>query len=130
MATALGDETQSLRTVHSVFAGQVRAGEVDIEALLGTCRRADRARARAVGGLRADVVDARAEERPWLPLSTDLTVHLLDEARCEWILLVNRARHTSDGYASVDIQFWDVEDTAPRLVAYGTQVKFFTFPEV
>ena len=57
-------------------------------------------------------------------------VHILDEARCEWVLGVNRARHASDGYASTDIELWDVDGATPRLVAYGTQVMFFTFPSV
>jgi acyl-CoA thioesterase len=72
-----------------------------------------------------------AQERPWRPPSADLTVHVLGEARSEWVLAVNRARYAGDGYASTDAELWDVDSADhPRLVAYGTQVMFFTFPEV
>ena len=62
----------------------------------------------------------------WLPPSADLTVHLLGDARSEWILARNRARHADDGYASVEIELWDPH---LGLVVYGTQTMFFTFPE-
>jgi len=62
----------------------------------------------------------------WLPPSADLTVHVLGDARSEWILARNRARHAGDGYASVEIELWD---PPARLVAYGTQTMFFTFPD-
>jgi hypothetical protein len=68
-------------------------------------------------------------QEAWLPPSADLTVHVLDDARAEWILAVNRARHAGDGYASVDMELWDMEAPAPKLVAYGTQVMFFSFPK-
>jgi acyl-CoA thioesterase len=76
-------------------------------------------------------VGERLGPRPeaWLPPSADLTVHVLDDARAEWILAVNRARHAGDGYASVDMELWDMEAPAPKLVAYGTQVMFFSFPK-
>jgi acyl-CoA thioesterase len=61
----------------------------------------------------------------WLPPSADLTVHLLGDARSEWVLGRKRARHAGDGYASVEIELWD----PPTLVAYGTQTMFFTFPD-
>ncbi len=63
----------------------------------------------------------------WLAPSADLTVHVLDTARSEWLLAVNRARHASDGYASVDMELWDPDGW--RIVAYGTQVCFMSFPE-
>jgi len=66
------------------------------------------------------------QSRPWLPPSADLTVHLLGEARSEWLLARNRARHAGDGYASVELELWD---PARGLVAYGTQLMVFTFPE-
>ena len=65
----------------------------------------------------------------WLPPSADFTVHVLDDARAEWILGVNRARHAGDGYASVDMELWDMEAAEPKLVAYGTQMMFFSFPK-
>ncbi len=61
----------------------------------------------------------------WLPPSADLTVHVLGDARSEWILARHRARHAGDGYASVEIELWD---PPARLVAYGTQTMFFTLP--
>lgn len=63
---------------------------------------------------------------PWLPPSADLTVHLLGEARAEYLLARNRARHAGDGYASVEIELWDPTE---GLVAYGTQMMFFSFPD-
>lgn len=65
--------------------------------------------------------------RQWLPPSADLTVHVLDHARSDWVLGVNRARHAGDGYASADMELWDVDGDEPRLVAYGTQMMVFTF---
>ncbi|HUI48798.1 MAG TPA: thioesterase family protein [Acidimicrobiia bacterium] len=69
-----------------------------------------------------------ARQRRWLPPSADLTVHVLDNARSEWVLGVNRARHAGQGYASADMELWDLE-AAPRLVAYGTQTMLFSFPK-
>ncbi|MGO9876695.1 MAG: acyl-CoA thioesterase [Acidimicrobiia bacterium] len=63
----------------------------------------------------------------YLPPSCDLTVHLFDDARTEWILAVNRARYAGDGYASTEMEIWDA--SCERLVAYGTQQMFFVFPE-
>jgi hypothetical protein len=60
----------------------------------------------------------------------DLTVHLLDRCRSEWVFAHNRARHTGNGYASVDMALWDLggDGTDPGLlVAYATQLCFFTF---
>ena len=68
----------------------------------------------------------------WFAPSVDLTVHLLDDCRSEWVLAHNRARHASDGYASGDMALWDCGPTGedePRLVLYATQVFFFTFPD-
>ena len=62
-------------------------------------------------------------ERPWFGPSADLTFHLLGACGPGWILGHNRARHASDGYASADMALWD----GNRLVAYATQVHFFTF---
>lgn len=67
---------------------------------------------------------------PWFSPSVDLTVHLLDDARSDWVLGVNTARWAGDGYASVDMALWDLGDDCrgePRLVAYATQICFFTF---
>jgi acyl-CoA thioesterase len=62
-------------------------------------------------------------DRPWFGPSADLTFHLLGECGTGWILGHNRARHAADGYASADMALWDGD----RLVAYATQVHFFTF---
>jgi acyl-CoA thioesterase len=61
--------------------------------------------------------------RPWFGPSADLTFHLLGPCRPGWVLAHNRARHADDGYASADMALWDGD----RLVAYATQVFFFTF---
>jgi acyl-CoA thioesterase len=70
-----------------------------------------------------------SEGRQWLPPSADLTVHVLGEARAEWVLGVNRARHADDGYASIDMELWDLDGPDPSLVAYATQTMIFTFPK-
>jgi acyl-CoA thioesterase len=62
----------------------------------------------------------------WYAPSTDLTVHVLNDARSEWVLAVNRARYAGDGYASADQELWDMHSSQPVLAAYGTQVMFFT----
>ena len=62
----------------------------------------------------------------WFGPSVDLTVHLLGGASSEWLLAHNHARHAGDGYASVDMELWD---PGRGLVAYGTQMMFFSFPE-
>ena len=56
--------------------------------------------------------------------SADLTVHILQDSRSEWLLAHNRARHAGDGYVSLEMRLWDPET---GLVAYGTQVSFFSF---
>jgi acyl-CoA thioesterase len=81
----------------------------------------------AMPGAVSEMVGPEARQRAWLPPSADLTVHVLEDARCEWLLSVNRARHAGDGYASADMELWDVDGPEPRLVAYGTQVMFFSF---
>lgn len=70
------------------------------------------------------------ERSEWFGPSVDLTFHLLGDCRSEWVLAHNRARHAGDGYASVDMALWDCGPEGrddPRLVAYATQVMFFTF---
>jgi acyl-CoA thioesterase len=68
----------------------------------------------------------RQTETVWYGPSADLTVHLLGETTAEWLFWVNRARHAGGGYASVEMELWD---PTPALVAYATQVMFFSFPE-
>lgn len=70
------------------------------------------------------------QDRMWFAPSVDLTVHVLDDCRSEWVLAHNRARFAGDGYASADMALWDCgpEGTdPPRLVAYATQLFLFTF---
>jgi acyl-CoA thioesterase len=62
----------------------------------------------------------------WLPPSADLTVHLLAEARSEWLLAHLRARRASDGYASLELAAWD---QTGQLVAHAVQIMFLTFPD-
>jgi acyl-CoA thioesterase len=69
-----------------------------------------------------DVMPAAVDERighyeeHFLPPSVDITVHLFDDARSEWILGVNRARFAGEGYASADMELWDMHSGAPRFV--------------
>jgi acyl-CoA thioesterase len=63
-------------------------------------------------------------EHDWYGPSADLTVHIVGEARSEWLLARNRARRAGDGYASVEVEIWD---PVMGLVAYGTQTMLFTF---
>jgi acyl-CoA thioesterase len=63
---------------------------------------------------------------PWAPPSADLTVHLLGEARSEWLLGHHRAHKAGDGYASTRIDLWDA---GGRLVAHATQVMVLVFPD-
>lgn len=65
-------------------------------------------------------------ERWWAP-SADLTVHLVGEARSEWVLAHLRAHRAGEGYASAEVALWD-PDPACGLVAFATQVMIFTFP--
>ena len=70
------------------------------------------------------------ERRGWFGPSVDLTVHLLDSCRTEWVLAHDRARFAGDGYASLDMALWDCGADgvdAPRFVAYATQFCFFAF---
>ncbi|MGH9112618.1 MAG: acyl-CoA thioesterase [Acidimicrobiales bacterium] len=62
----------------------------------------------------------------WYPPSADLTVHLLGEARSEWLLAQLRARRAIDGYASVECALWDEPG---QLVAHAAQVMFLSFPD-
>jgi acyl-CoA thioesterase len=62
-------------------------------------------------------------ERPWFGPSVDLTVHMCADWRSPWLLGHNTARWAGDGYASVDMALWD----GGTLVAYATQLSFFTF---
>jgi acyl-CoA thioesterase len=63
-------------------------------------------------------------EHDWYGPSADLTVHIVGDARSEWLLARNRARRAGDGYASVEVELWD---PATGLVAYATQTMIFTF---
>jgi len=72
------------------------------------------------------------QRRGWFAPSVDLTVHLLDSCRTEWVLAHNCARYAGDGYASIDMALWDLGQTGTdpaRLVAYATQLCIFTFTD-
>lgn len=60
----------------------------------------------------------------WFAPSADLTVHLLEPLRTEWILAHDRARWADDGWASAESTLWDETGT---LVAYATQMMLFTY---
>ena len=59
----------------------------------------------------------------WFAPSADLTVHLLEPLRTEWVLAHDRARWADDGWASAETTLWDQRGT---IVAYATQMMLFT----
>lgn len=117
------EATSSLRALWYRFDDPPRAddGTWDPLALVTLCD--------TMPGAVGERLGPDARQRRWLPPSADLTVHVLGEARSDWVLAVNRARHAGDGYASADMELWDVDGPAPRLVAYGTQTMIFSFPK-
>ena len=62
----------------------------------------------------------------WAP-SADLTVHVLGDHHADWVLARNRAHQAGDGYASLEVELWDPDSAT--LVAWGTQMMIFTFPD-
>jgi len=70
-------------------------------------------------------VAQKVGQEEWFGPSADFSIHLFEPARPGWLLAHNRARHAGDGYASVDMALWDPTDH--HLVAYATQVLFFSF---
>jgi acyl-CoA thioesterase len=60
----------------------------------------------------------------WFAPSADLTVHLLEPLRTEWVLAHDRARWADDGWASAESFLWDETGV---LVAYATQMMLFTY---
>ncbi len=115
------EPTSSLRAQWYRFDDPPRAddGTWDPLALAALCD--------TMPGAVGERVGPEGRSRQWLPPSADFTVHILGVARCEWVLAVNRARHAGDGYASADMELWDVETGPPRLVAYATQTMLFSF---
>jgi len=59
----------------------------------------------------------------WFAPSTDLSVHLLEPLRTEWVLAHARARWAGGGWASAEATLWDERGT---IVAYATQMMLFT----
>jgi acyl-CoA thioesterase len=117
------EPTTSLRAMWYRFDDPPRGddGTWDSLAVLALCD--------TMPGSVSERLGAEGQARQWLPPSADFTVHVLGEARGEWLLAVNRARHAGDGYASLDMEMWDADDVTPTLVAYATQVMFFSFPK-
>lgn len=60
----------------------------------------------------------------WFAPSADLTVHLFEPVRTEWVLAHDRARWADDGWASIETTMWDENR---QLIAYATQVVLFTY---
>jgi acyl-CoA thioesterase len=60
----------------------------------------------------------------WFAPSADLTVHLFEPLRTEWVLAHDRARWAGNGWASAESTLWDEAGT---LVAYATQMMLFTY---
>jgi len=59
---------------------------------------------------------------PFFAPSVDLTTHVLESTREEWILLRSRCRHASGGYATADNELWSRDG---RLLVYATQIMYF-----
>lgn len=53
--------------------------------------------------------------------SLDLTVHFLDNSSCDWLLTTAHARWARFGYATADVEIWDLDG---KLIAYATQMMF------
>ncbi|HWB66576.1 MAG TPA: thioesterase family protein [Mycobacteriales bacterium] len=60
----------------------------------------------------------------WFAPSADLTVHLFEPLRTEWVLAHDRARWADDGWASIETTMWD---EAGQVIAYATQMVLFTY---
>ena len=61
---------------------------------------------------------------PWFAPSADLTVHLFEPLKTDWVLAHDRARWADDGWASAESTLWAQDGT---LVAYATQMMLFTY---
>jgi acyl-CoA thioesterase len=61
---------------------------------------------------------------PWFAPSADLTVHLFEPLRSEWLLAHDRARWADDGWSSAESTLFDEEG---NLIAYATQMMLFTY---
>jgi acyl-CoA thioesterase len=73
------------------------------------------------------VGERTAFARPrWFAPSADLTVHIFEPPRTEWVLAHDRARWANDGWASLETSLWDEHR---HLVGYATQMVFFTYLE-
>jgi len=57
----------------------------------------------------------------------DLTVHLLDRTRSEWLLQVMRMRRAVHGYGSGEMELWDPDG---RLLAHASQTMLFARPSL
>jgi acyl-CoA thioesterase len=64
------------------------------------------------------------DDDQWFAPSADLTVHLFEPLRTEWLLAHDRARWADDGWASAETTLWDEHGT---LVGYATQMMLFTY---
>jgi len=60
----------------------------------------------------------------WFAPSADLTVHLFEPLRTEWVLAHDRARWADDGWASAETTLWD---EGGAIVGYATQMMLFTY---
>jgi acyl-CoA thioesterase len=58
--------------------------------------------------------------------SVDLTVHWFGDTTHDWLLTRARSRWAGDGYASAQIDLWDLER---KPVATATQVMLVRFPD-
>ncbi len=61
------------------------------------------------------------DQPPFFAPSLDLTVHFLEDTWAEWLLTDVRSRWAGFGYATADVEIWDLEG---KLIAFGTQMMF------
>lgn len=60
----------------------------------------------------------------WFAPSADLTVHLFEPQRSEWLLAHDRARWADEGWASAESTLWD---ESGNLVAHASQMMLFAY---
>jgi acyl-CoA thioesterase len=61
------------------------------------------------------------QSEPFFAPSVDLTTHILETTREDWILLRSTCRHASGGYATADNELWSRDG---RLLAFATQLMY------
>jgi acyl-CoA thioesterase len=103
---------------HFDEAPRLQSGDLDPLALVTLCD--------TMPGAVYERIGAGVDRPAIMSPSADLTVQVFGDWSSEWLLARNRARHAGDGYASLEMELWD---PTRGIVAYATQLMFFSFPE-